>query len=72
MHLTSDTLREVNCDDECQSVRWKSADELDLLTDEIKQARLLIYDLCNAVAAFSPVAADQWRQKAKRFLPKGE
>jgi hypothetical protein len=36
--------------------------------DEIEQAKRLIYELCNAVAAFSPVAADQWREKAERFL----
>ena len=71
MRMKSDDLRDVNCDDQCQETRWKAADELDLLTEEIKQARWLIYGLCNAVAASSPVAADQWRQKAKRFLPKG-
>ena len=39
---------------------------------EIEQARLLIYNLCNAVAAFSPVAADQWRKEAEKFLPTKE
>lgn len=36
--MDSDELREVYCDDGCQDVRWKAADELDRLTAEVRNA----------------------------------
>ena len=33
--MDSDELREVNCDDCCQEVRWRAADYIDTLEAEI-------------------------------------
>ena len=45
--MNSDELREVDCDDECQTVRWKAADYLDFLdanAEEIEQLNCLVRD----------------------------
>lgn len=40
--MDSDELREVNCDDECQSVRWKAADEIERLRAGIARVHELV------------------------------
>ena len=42
--MNSDELREVDCDDECQTVRWKAADVLDANAEEIEQLNCLVRD----------------------------
>ncbi len=66
--MNSDELREVYCDDGCQEVRWKAADELDRLSTEYRELARVAKWLLDELSHQPPLVPDFYGLEAAAQL----